>query len=217
MNPDLMHDLRMPLQLITGCAQLLEEELSDNPRARDYLDMLMRSANQMQHMLAGELERLRPEAGETHWTRSDLVARVWEIFVRCRLYAERKGIKLTFHANTDRLPMALDDEKLSRILLNLLSNALKFTPPGGCVRLEVRALGDTAEVEVSDNGCGMDEHRLRALFTPGTTDFGHGYGLTIARTFATQLDGLLTARSKPGAGSTFVLRLPVRSVEAAVG
>lgn len=210
-----MHDLRMPLQLITSCAQLLEEEVGQNARAHGYVQMLLGSAAEMQRMLAGELERLRPEAGAVRWTASDLVARTWEMFTRCRLYAERKGIALSLHANIDRLPLALDEEKYGRILSNLLSNALRFTPEGGHVRLTVRALGDAAEVDVTDDGCGIAADRLERIFDLHATEAGYGYGLYIAREYARRMGGGLTVESEPGRGSTFTLRLPVRSVSAA--
>lgn len=215
MDGELAHDLRIPLQLISGCAQLLEQELGQNARARGYVETLLGSVGQMQRMLSGAMERRRPEAGAVRWTRSDVVGRTWDVFSRCRLYADRAGVRMTFFANTDRLEMALDDEKYARILLNLLSNALKFTPRGGGVRLSVRALGDAVETEVADTGCGMSPERLERVFQLHETDFGYGCGLAIARDFAAQMGGSLMARSRPGEGSAFTLRLPVRSVEAA--
>lgn len=214
-NAELMHDLRMPLQLMMSCAQLLEMEVSENERAKGYVQMLLGNAKEMQRMLAGSMEGLRPEAGGAKFVRSDLVHRTWEIYTRCQLYAGRKNIKLGFHANCDRLAMALDEEKYNRILLNLVSNALKFTPEGGKVSVCVRALGDFAEVEVRDNGCGIPPERLEHIFELHETDDGYGYGLYIARAYAKQLDGTLNAVSAPGEGSAFTLRLPVRSVQAA--
>ena len=98
---------------------------------------------------------------------------------------------------------------------NLLSNALKFTPEGGRVRVQVRALGDFVEVRVSDNGCGIAPDRIDSIFEPHETDGGYGYGLYIARAYAHMLGGELRAASEPLHGSAFTLRLPVRSVEAA--
>lgn len=212
---ELVHDLRLPLQAMMSCAQLLEAEVGENERARGYVRMLLDSAAEMSRMLTAELERSRPEAGAVRWTRSDLVARTWEIFTRYRLYAERKGIGLSFHANIDRLPLALDEEKFGRILSNLTSNALRYTPAGGHVRLQVRAMGDAAEVDVKDDGCGIAPERMAQIFELHATDEGYGYGLYIARQYARRMRGELTAASEPGAGSTFTLRLPVRSVEAA--
>lgn len=212
---ELMHDLRMPLQLMMSCAQLLEMEVGENERAKGYIQMLLGNAMEMQRMLGGAMEQLRPESGAARFVRSDLVQRTWEVYTRCQLYAGRKGVRLTFHANCDRLELALDDEKYSRILLNLVSNALKFTPCGGKVRIAVRALGDFAEVEVADNGCGIAPERLKSIFDLHETDGGYGYGLYIARAYSEQMGGSLDVVSAPGEGSAFTLRLPVRSVKAA--
>lgn len=214
-NAELVHDLRTPLQLMMSCAQLLEAEVGENARARGYVQMLLGNVRQMQKMLTGTMERMRPEAGETVFVKSDLVQRTWEAYTRCQLYAARKGIRMSFHANCDRLPLALDEEKYGRILSNLISNALKFTPEGGCVRIVVRALGDFAEVDVEDNGCGIAPERQGRIFDLHETDGGYGYGLYIAREYARRLNGGLEVCSVPGEGSTFTLRIPVQSVAAA--
>lgn len=214
-NAELMHDLRMPLQLMMSCAQLLEIEVGENERAKGYVQMLLGNAKEMQRMLGSAMEQLRPESGAPKFVKSDLVLRTWEVYTRCQLYAGRRNIHLSFHANCDRLALALDEEKFSRILLNLISNALKFTPEGGEVRIVVRALGDLAEVDVTDNGCGIPQARLNTIFDLHETDGGYGYGLYIARAFAGQMGGSIHVSSSPGVGSTFTLRLPVRSVKMA--
>jgi len=214
-NAELLHDLRMPLQLIYSCGQLLEAEVRENEHAKSYVEMLLSSTLQMQKMLTGAMEQLRPNSGAADFVRSDLVLRTWEAYTRCRLYAERRGVKLSFHSNADRLEMALDEEKTVRVLMNLVSNALKFTPEGGEVRIAVCALGDFAEISVSDNGCGIMPERMQTIFDLHETDGGYGYGLYIASRYARLMGGDLSAESEPGAGSTFTLRLPVLSLEAA--
>lgn len=217
MNAELVHDLRTPLQLMVSCAQLLEMEVGENERAKSYVRMLLGNAMEMQQMLTGTMERLRPEAGAVNFVKSDLVHRTWTAYTRCQLYAARKGIKMTFHSNCDRLALALDEEKYGRILSNLISNALKFTPEGGQVKIVVRALGDAAEVDVADNGCGIAPEQQGRIFNLHETEGGYGYGLYIARQFAERLGGSLNVCSVPGEGSTFTLRLPVRSVAASRG
>lgn len=207
-NAELMHDLRMPLQLMMSCAQLLEMEIGENARAHGYVEMLMGSAREMQRMLTGGLS----DCPTLSRVRSDLVARTWEAFTRCQLYAGRKNIRLDFHASTDRLEMMLDETMYSRILLNLISNALKFTPEGGNVRIAVRAMGDFAEVDVSDNGCGIAPERIDSIFSLHETSGGYGYGLYICREYAGEMGGSLAVISSPGCGSTFTLRLPVCGV-----
>ena len=202
-----LHDLRAPLQLIYSCAQLLETEIGEDESARSHVELLLSSTREMQKMLSMAMEQLRPGAEENHPVRSEIVARTWETLARCRLAAERRNIRLSFHANTDRLEWILDEGKYSRILINLISNALKYTPDGGEVRVDVRALGDAAEISVTDNGCGIAPERLGKIFDLYETDTGYGYGLHIARNLSACIGGTLNVTSVPGKGSTFTLRL----------
>ena len=211
---ELLHDLRTLLQVMASGAQLLEAEVGENERARGYVRLLQNGVAEMQRMLAGALEASRPEAGPLRLETCDLVGLTWEICAQCRLSAQRRGVRLGFRANADRLEMALDEGKYARILMNLLSNALKFAP-GGAVQVSVRVLGDFAEVTVEDDGCGIAGERLNAIFEMHETSGGYGYGLYIARAYAEAMGGTLTVRSEPGRGSAFTLRLPVRSVAAA--
>ena len=107
--------------------------------------------------------------------------------------------------------MALDEDMLSRVLLNLISNALRFTPRGGQVRVSWQAMGDFAEICVADDGAGIAPERLPYVFLRGESDGGHGYGLPIALRLARAMGGDLTVRSQRGQGSAFTLRLPVRA------
>ena len=204
-HAELLHDLRMPVQLMYSCAQLLEDEIGANERARGYVRMLMGSAVQMQRMLVGALDGAACGQGEM----VELIGLTWETCARCRLYARRKDIELSFHANADRLMVEMDEEKYTRILLNLLSNALKFTPEGGRVRVMATVGDEWAEICVEDDGCGIEAERINAIFELHETDGGYGYGLYIARAYADQMGGSLTVKSEPGAGSACTLRLPV--------
>lgn len=215
-NAELLHDLRMPLQLVVSCAQLLEMELAENERAQGYVKMLQSSVMEIQRMLTGALEKRRPEAGAVRFERCELVGFTWESCARCQLQAQRKGVRLSFHANCDRLTLALDEEKYGRILMNLISNALKFTPEGGAVQVRVHAMGDFAEIIVTDDGCGIAPERLDHIFDLHETETGYGYGLYIVREYASMLGGGISVKSAPGKGSAFTLRLPVRSVESAL-
>ena len=91
--------------------------------------------------------------------------------------------------------------------MNLIANALRFTPPGGTVLVRLRALGDAAEIDVIDDGPGIPPEKLDRVFLEGETTGGHGLGLPIAAALARRLGGALTAASTPGRGATFTLRL----------
>ncbi len=210
---ELAHDLRMPLQLIASSAQMLRLSLDDPALdGRAYADLLLSSVEQMSRMLGGALEDAdAPAREQPRMKDADLAARVRRLCDSCRPYAEQLGVALRFGANVAALPMALDEDMLARVLLNLISNALRFTPRGGEVRVEVAALGDAAEVRVTDSGAGIPAARQGRVFQWGETDGGHGYGLPIARRLARAMGGELTLRSAPGRGATFTLRLPVAS------
>ena len=129
-----------------------------------------------------------------------------------------RGLRYELH-----LPMTLsvkvDREKIEQILLNLLSNASKFTPAGGCVTLEAGAAPDSdqcVELRVRDTGIGIPEDRLAEIFEPfvqvesslAARVEGSGLGLSISRELARGMGGDISASSAPGAGSTFTIRLP---------
>ena len=101
---------------------------------------------------------------------------------------------------------------LARILLNLISNALRFTPRGGEVTVVWRAMGDYVEICVADDGAGIAPERLPYVFLRGESDGGYGHGLPIAQRLARIMGGDLTASSQSGKGSAFTLRLPVEAV-----
>ena len=120
-------------------------------------------------------------------------------------------MRLDWRGNVAALRMALDEDMLSRVLLNLISNALRFTPRGGEVRVSWRAMGDFVEICVSDDGAGIAPERLPYVFLRGESDGGHGSGLPIALRLARARGGDLTAQSQSDRGSAFTLRLPVRA------
>ena len=213
---ELAHDLRMPLQLIASSAQMLKLSLDDPALdGRAYADLLLSSVEQLNRMLRGALEEADVSEREHQREKNaDLAARVRRLCESCRPYAEQLGVALRYGANTAALPLSLDEDMLSRVLLNLISNALRFTPRGGEVRVEVAAMGDAAEVRVIDSGAGIPAARQGRVFLWGETDGGHGYGLPIARRLARAMGGELTLRSAPGRGATFTLRLPVKEARA---
>jgi len=214
---DLAHDLRMPLQLIYSSARMLKLSREDPTLDADaYADILMQSVEHMRRMLDGALERCGREARRErpHPVNADLAACLRQLCLRCRPFAEQAGVRLECRGNVASLRMALDEDMLCRVLLNLISNALRFTPRGGNVRVQWRAMGDYVEICVIDDGAGIAPERLPYVFLRGESDGGHGHGLPIALRLARAMDGDLTVQSRRGHGSAFTLRLPVRAARA---
>ena len=198
------HDLRMPIQLICSCVQLLEMELAPNVRAEGYLQMLMQSAGQLQSMVERALD-----GEELHLELRDVVAEARDLCRPCALFARSRGIEIRFSSNVPALRMRTDVEKLRRMLNNLISNALRFTPEGGRVELACVASAEEVELRVSDSGCGIPAEMQERIFETGVTDGGRGYGLGIVQSYARLLGGDISVKSAPGRGSCFILRLPV--------
>ena len=209
----LAHDLRLPLQVILSCAQMIGETLPGDSPAGAYVDMLRESVDSMERLLTGALERRGGSVRERRAGTADTAACVRAQCRRWRPRAEAAGVRLSWSGNVDSLIAALDGDALSRILMNLLANALRFTPAGGAVRVTLTALGDFAELSVADDGCGIPPERLDRIFLPGETDGGHGYGLPIARELARSMGGELSAQAGPG-GACFILRLPIHAAGA---
>lgn len=219
LNVEWMHDFRMPLQLVYSCAQMIQIELNDSALpAGKYVDMLMENVMQLQRMLNHALTEDRRLAGgdQMHMTVVDVMARMREICTSCRIYAEKRGVKLRYSGDVAALNTALDEDKFSRVLLNLISNAIKFTPWGGSIHVNLRALGDFFEISVCDTGMGIAPDRLEKIFRRGETDGGYGHGLFIAREYAQCMGGDVGVESDLGSGSTFTMRLPVHSLARAV-
>jgi len=204
----LAHDLKMPIQLIYSCVQLLEMELSSNARAEGYLQMLLKSANQLQRMVLGALDDAQRETSLRMELR-DVVNDARMVCRQCMPLAGERDVRLHFETNAARFMMPMDGEKLERMLHNLLSNALRFTLAGGHVSVSVWVRGDAVDFVVADDGCGIPAEKQQAVFLPGVTDGGHGYGLGIVREYARALGGDVRLESAPGMGSRFTVHLPV--------
>ena len=128
--------------------------------------------------------------------------------------AELLGLTLEFKSDAPSRIIAMDAVRVERLLLNLLSNAFKFTPRGGTVTVEVRVLPASVELRVSDTGCGIAPEKMETLFDryrrlnyPDGTKRGLGLGLPICRKIAQDHGGTLVVLSREGAGTTVVATL----------
>ena len=213
---ELAHDMKMPIQLIYSCVQLLEMELAPNERTEGYLKMLVRSADQLQSMVRNALDSAGRASGGDEALRiapRDVVAQARDVSRQCALFAREKGVDVRFHANASEFKMPMDGEKLDRILHNLLSNALRYTPEGGRVEVSALVRGDAVDFVVADSGCGIPFKRQARVFELGESDAGSGYGLAIVREYTELLGGSVQLESCPGRGSRFTVHLPVRTAQ----
>jgi PAS domain S-box-containing protein len=216
------HELRTPLNAIGGYAQLLEMAVHGpvSDEQKGVLDRIVRSQQHVLRLINDLLNLARVESGRVEYELR--VLNVAEI-VRTTLpmiEPQLAGRGLTYQVAVPAdLTMYADRDKVEQVLLNLLSNAAKFTPSGGHVRVEARVASDRADrvqLRVSDTGVGIPVDRLEEIFEPfvqvgadqATRSEGSGLGLAISRELARGMGGDLSAESEPGVGSTFTLVLP---------
>ncbi|MFC5356247.1 sensor histidine kinase [Azospirillum himalayense] len=220
----LAHDLRTPLQVVVGFAEMLEQRLDGRLDAteRACLERIRESSLSMRHMVEDALSLAALQAGRLRLTRrpSDLVALVRRNVSMNRVLAEGKSIAIELSVPVHPLPLAdIDPAKLDQLINNLLSNAIKYSDRGGRVRLALSEDGGRARLCVSDDGRGIPPAELAQLFQPfartgrlGTEGEGTvGLGLYICRSIAEGHGGFITADSLPGRGSTFTVELPLRA------
>lgn len=216
------HELRTPLNAIDGYAELMELGIHGTLTGEQRQDLarIRKSQRHLLGLINGVLNYARVEAGAVRYDVEDIV--VDEVLATCEalITPQVRAKRLSFdYAGCDqRIVVRADGEKLQQIVLNLLTNALKFTEPGGKIDLACAASNAAVEIRVSDTGRGIAAHQLARIFEPFVqvdarlvrTQEGVGLGLAISRDLARGMGGDLTAVSEPGVGSTFTLTLPAQ-------
>jgi two-component system, NtrC family, sensor kinase len=217
---NMSHELRTPLNAIIGFSEVLNERMFGelNEKQDEYLKDIYASGQHLLSLINDILDLSKVEAGrmELEVADFDLPAAIDNALILVRERASRRGITLG-RAIDERVGMVQGDErKVKQALLNLLSNALKFTPEGG--RIDVRAAMNDgmAEISVADTGVGIAPEDQEAIFEEfrqvGTADKkveGTGLGLALSRKFIELHGGRIWVKSQSGEGSTFTFTLPV--------
>lgn len=214
------HELRTPLNAIAGYADLLDlgvhGPLCDAQRLS--VQRIQKSQRHLLGLIDAVLSYTGMEQGAFDVQLEDVairdVLRSADVYVHPHLDAKR----LTYVCGEcdPSILVRADREKLDRILVNLLVNAVKFTDPGGEIRLECEATGDRVEVRVRDTGIGVPADKVDLIFQPFVQvdarltrpQAGVGLGLAVSRQLARAMGGELAVSSTPGFGSTFTLTLP---------
>jgi PAS domain S-box-containing protein len=219
------HELRTPLTSIVGYLELLVEDEADevSPTGRQFLSVIDRNARRLQRLVDDVLFAAQAEAGRLSLDprRIDLAEVASESVEALRPTAVERGIELSLEPK--RLPVVTADrDRVGQAIDNLVSNALKFTPPGGSVDVRLSGHDGVAVVEVSDTGLGMsEEDRARVFdrfFRAGASRDsapGVGLGLTIVKAIAEGHGGSVSVESEEGVGTKFRIELPLESSRAA--
>lgn len=215
------HDLRNPLEVILTYSEFLLQDVSSIPPQQAELVRTIRSSSEFMLNLVNDLlDVSKIEAGrlELDLERTGLGALVRRNVALNRVLAERKGIEIMLEEEGGEVPMVLDPAKIEQVLNNLIGNAVKFSPRGSRVLVQVARRGESAEIAVRDQGPGIPAHEMDKLFRPfektsvrsTAGEKGAGLGLAIVKNIVAGHRGEIRVESTAGEGAAFVVSLPVR-------
>ena len=220
---NMSHDIRTPMNAILGFSQLMKKELT-NPKLVHYQEMIEQSSQLLLSIINNVLDMARVESGKMELDENyEVVGNITQLV--CGAFAaeaSKKNIELNKIVNVEHKHIITDSTKMQEILSNLISNAIKYTPEGGKVLIDVQELPYDKEgytliqTKVSDTGIGMSEEFLPSLFELFTRERnttlskipGTGLGMAIVKNLVDLMNGSIEVESELGKGSTFTITIP---------
>lgn len=217
---DASHELRTPLTVVKGELQEIVASQDRPSELRERIGSVLEEVGRLEHLVSGLLALSRLDAGEAQreWVAVDLGALSLSTLEQMRLVAEDRGILLTPSALAS-VTVRGDRSRLKQVIVNLLDNAIKFTPRGGTASLSTEQRDGYAVLEVRDNGIGIPASAQSHVFdrffrvdeARSREDGGAGLGLSIVRSICAAHGAEIEVESAPGAGSCFRLKFPQHS------
>jgi signal transduction histidine kinase len=217
---NMSHELRTPLNAIIGFSEVLAEKLFGeiNDKQAEYLGDILESGQHLLSLINDILDLSKIEAGRMELELADfnLPGAIENTLTLVRERAHRRGIALERAVDERLATIRADERKVKQVLLNLLSNALKFTQEGGRIHVRADMHDGMAEISVTDTGVGIAPEDLEVVFeefrqvgTAAKKVEGTGLGLAISRKFIELHGGRIWVKSRVGTGSTFAFTLPL--------
>ena len=223
---NISHELRTPLTLIIAPLEDLLKKTAEDESQRNVLQLMYRNAQRLLMLVNQLLDFRKGEMSGHHLSLSegDIVGYIHEVCNSFLSMADKKHIRFSFFSGVDAFSMAFDADKIGKVVMNLLSNAFKFTPEGGRVTVMLEYVeGDSNvfEIKVSDTGIGIPDGEKEHIFErfyqtehKGQDEMtGSGIGLSLVRDFVRLHDGTVEVFDNIGTGAVFVVCLPVRHVD----
>ena len=225
---NMSHDIRTPMNAIIGFTTLAISNIDDKDRVKDYLAKALTSSNHLLSLINDVLDMSRIESGKIHLEEVEVnlsdVLHDLKAIVSGQIYAKQLELYMDVMDVTDE-DVYCDKTRLNQILLNILSNAIKFTPAGGTVSVRVRQLAGKVhgcgqyEFRVKDNGIGMSPEFAQKIFDPFERERtstvsqiqGTGLGMAITKNIVDMMGGAINVQTAQGKGTEFIICLPMRT------
>ena len=219
---NMSHELRTPLNSVIGFSEVLRDRMFGdlNAKQTQYVEVILTSGRHLLTLINDILDLSKIEAGrmELDLATFDLPLAIQNALTLVSDRAARQGITLATALDQRLGPLTADERKLKQILLNLLANAVKFTPAGGRVEVAASPSNGHVEISVTDTGIGIAEEDRDVIFeefrqvgaSEGRPREGTGLGLPLAKRFVELHGGRIWVESKAGYGSTFTFTIPLR-------
>ncbi|WPC40854.1 PAS domain-containing sensor histidine kinase [Clostridium sp. JS66] len=220
---NISHELKTPLNVIFSAVQVLNLYINKNEgenieKQHKYLKVVKQNCYRLLKLINNLLDITRADSGflKLHARRYNIVNVVEDIALSVVSYVESKGINLIFDTDVEEKVMNFDADKIERIILNLLSNSIKFTNAGGKIYVNMNDIGNSVIISVKDTGVGIPEDKLQMIFerfgqvdkTLRRNSEGTGIGLCLVKSFVEMHGGTIEVKSKLGEGSEFIIKLP---------
>lgn len=215
---NISHELRTPLTLISAPVEALIKREHDETSLRQ-LNIIQANATRLLNLVNQILDFRKSEMSglKLNATSGDVVGFVRSISDSFLMFSEKKDVRFEFHASCDRLQMDYDEDKMGKIVMNLLSNAFKFTPANGKVSLGIEVADGNMVMKVADTGVGIsDEAKLHVFdrFYQATESMnshlaGTGIGLSLVSEYAKIHNGTVTVTDNAGGGTVFTVTIPI--------
>jgi signal transduction histidine kinase/DNA-binding response OmpR family regulator len=217
------HEFRTPLTVILGIShQLQNEDIEDVGQVRSAAKMIVRQSNSLLALINQllDISKIRSAVGEPRWRHGDIVAFTNMIIQNFLPYAESKRQELTFTHSLTQIEMDFVPDYVQKMLSNLLSNSIKYTPQYGKINVTVEKWGNKIKLQVFDTGIGIPKneksHVFDAFFQGERLgeEIGTGIGLSVVKMTVEAMDGSVNVDSIEGQGSTFTIILPTKHSDA---
>ena len=226
LTTDISHELRTPLNVLSSINQLIKEfTKKDNfitpEKLSYYMGIMDRNCSRLLSLINNLIDHTKIENNSYIINKKDedIVYLVEETVLDMKDYIEEKGLELIFDTDVEEKVIRCDKVDIERCIINLVGNAVKFTPEGGLIEVLLQDLDDKVKIIVKDNGIGISEENQKIIFDrfnqvvdeSSEQKGGSGLGLTITKQFITLHNGEIYVESEVGVGSEFIIILPVYS------